>query len=128
MTHLRIGQKVIYVDDAPRPGAGIVHETAPKVGHIYTIREIVPAEELYGLDENGLLLVEVVNRMRKYVCKFGPVVCEMCFRESRFRPVQTTNIDMFLRMAGPQARRRAPVPRRGPSPRARDTQSAHRTR
>jgi hypothetical protein len=72
----------------------------PKRGSVYTIREIVPCKEM-GFDEDGLRLVEIVNLGRRYVSPTGPVTHELAFRVSRFRPVRTTNIDVFRQMLEP---------------------------
>jgi hypothetical protein len=90
---LYVGQRVVYVDDRRKNLITHPHETLPKLGSVYTVRDIIPCRALYGDDEDGLYLVEIVNPVRiKY---------ELAFRVSRFRPVQTTNIDVFLRMLKP---------------------------
>jgi hypothetical protein len=97
-----LGQQVVYVDDTGRKGEGLyLHETLPKVGCVYTVRAYVPCRKLYALNEDGLLLEEIVNIERNYKCPLGPVRCELSFRVSRFRPVRTTNIDVFRKMLAP---------------------------
>lgn len=99
---LHIGQKLVCVDMRHRPGDGAnAYEKMPKEGSVYTVRAIVPADVLYGLDEPGLLLAEIKNCKRNYRCPKGSMFVELCFRCSRFRPVQTTNIEVFLKMLEP---------------------------
>ena len=76
---LHVGQKVVCVDIRPieralRPGyAGTI---IPTLGGVYTIRDIFDAG-IYGYDEPGLLLCEIVNPVRKYTSPAGrPVTCE----------------------------------------------------
>ena len=99
-----VGQKVIYVND--RRSSDARHcvwdrETFPKVGSIYTIRAIVECRVAYGYDEDGLLLMEIVNRPDHYVSPRGRITHELAFRVSRFRPIQTTSIDVFTDMLEP---------------------------
>jgi hypothetical protein len=73
------------------------HETLPAHGRIYTIRGIVPCIAR-GFDEDGLHLVEIVNRPRRWP---EGRRTELAFRISRFRPLRSTNIDVFLQMLEP---------------------------
>jgi hypothetical protein len=98
---LSIGQKVVCIDDRRGNAGRYDHETLPQRGSVYTIREIVPCKDL-GYDEDGLRLVEIVNPGGWYVSPSGPVLRELAFRVSRFRPVRTTNIDVFRQMLEPQ--------------------------
>ena len=61
------------------------------------MREIVPGEP-HGYDTDGLLVVEIVNRLDLYRRPAGPIFCEAFFCVNRFFPVQTTSIDVFMRM------------------------------
>jgi hypothetical protein len=86
-----------------RPGNGYVPagETLPEEGMIHTVREIVPGST-HGLDEDCLFLVEIINQPRRYGAPaVGSVVFEMYFRGSRFRPLPSTNIEVFLEMLEP---------------------------
>ncbi len=97
--NLHVGQKVVCVND--RQTSGYSHMPyLPKLGSVYTIRAIVPCK-VYGYDEDGVWLVELVNTPRQYESPTGPVVHELAFRISRFRPLRTTNIDTFLKMLEP---------------------------
>lgn len=105
---LHVGQKVVCVDIRPveralRPGyAGTV---IPTLGGVYTIRYIFDAG-VYGYDEPGLLLCEIVNPVRKYISPAGrPVTCEAFWWSFRFRPVRTTNIDVFEKLLEPKPAR-----------------------
>jgi hypothetical protein len=91
---LHVGQKVVYVDDNYRRGVKVLPtETLPKLGCV------IPCRELYGLDEDGLRLVEIVYRPRQLLSSTAALALELAFRVSRFRPV--TNIDVFLAMLEP---------------------------
>jgi hypothetical protein len=100
---MRIGQKVVCAD-ARRRNDGRRYacdgELLPQEGCVYTIRAIVPCKGL-GYEQDGLLLEEVVNPVRRYVSPSGPVTSELMFRASRFRPVRSTKIDVFLAMLEP---------------------------
>ena len=97
---LHLGQKVICVRDSnwPRGPYGYT-PTLPQKGVVYTIRAIVPCRALFGRDEDGLHLVEIVNPTLPR--KSGWVNGELAFRISRFRPVRTTSIDVFTKMLKP---------------------------
>jgi hypothetical protein len=94
-----VGQKVVYVNDR-QLGPYARMPKLPKLGSVYTIRAIVPCKAR-GYDEDGLWLVEIVNAPRLYESPTGPVVRELAFRVSRFRPLRTTNIDAFVKMLEP---------------------------
>ena len=98
---LFIGQRVVCVDASYWEDRSHLKETLPEAGRIYTIRAIGDAELLYGLCGIGLLLEEIVNAERRYLCPRGRVLCELCFRSDRFRPVHTTSIDIFTKMLEP---------------------------
>ena len=97
--HFHVGQKVICINDRPKPGQrwGNGHETSVQAGVIYTVREIVPRDPIAGLKE-ALRFVEIVNRLDEYPRGSGRALVEVNFRASRFFPVLTTNIDVFLEM------------------------------
>jgi len=101
MMNLYAGQKVLCLDNRCRGSGSWEHEVLPKNGAVYTIRAIVPCRVEYGLDEDGLLLAEIVNQPRLYSTPRGPVTRELAFRVSRFRPVRTTNIEVFQKMLEP---------------------------
>ena len=69
-------------------------------GAVYTIRHII-AREAYGYAEDGLLLEEIINPALQYRSPRGPITIELMFRIRRFRPVRSTNIDVFLKMLVP---------------------------
>jgi hypothetical protein len=71
--------------------------TFPRKGSVYTVRAIAP-RVVHGHDEDGLHLVEIANPTRTR--KDGSLL-ELAFRMSRFRPLRTTNIDVFLEMLEP---------------------------
>jgi hypothetical protein len=84
---LHVGRRVVCVDaDYRRRGVAVLPtETLPKRGSVYTVRDIIPCRELYGLDEDGLRLVEIVNLPRRLVSSSGAIGHELAFRISRFR-------------------------------------------
>jgi hypothetical protein len=96
----RIGQRVQYVDDRWPAAGRYQRETVPTRGWVYTVREILPCKA-FGYDEDGLRHVEIVNPVILYATPLGPATFELTFRVSRFRPVRTTNIDVFLEMLVP---------------------------
>jgi hypothetical protein len=102
---LHIKQRVICVNDRRWPGGYTYVPKLPKMGSVYTIRTIVPCK-VYGYDEDGLFLVELVNPVRVHNSPRGPMKGELKFRVSRFRPVHTTNIDVFLAMLEPMPARK----------------------
>ena len=56
----------------------------------------------HGFDEDGLRLVEIVNRVDTYRSPLGPRFGECTYRISRFRPLRTTSIDVFTKMLEPE--------------------------
>ena len=100
---LYVGQKVVCVNDRPR-GDGLrplyARTTIPKVRGVFTIRDIFDCT-VYGYDEPGLLLVEIVNPVLPYIAPAGQVRCEQFWLAWRFRPLPTTSIDIFTKMLEP---------------------------
>jgi hypothetical protein len=70
------------------------------LGGVYTIRDIFDASA-HGFDQPGLLLAEIVNPVRRYISQCGPVTVEQFWLAYRFRPLRTTNIDVFKAMLEP---------------------------
>ena len=97
---LNVGQKIVYVNDC-QLGPYAITAKLPTLGSVYTIRAIVRCKARGGFDEDGVWLEEIVNAPRLYNSPKGPVVLELAFRVSRFRPLRTTNIDAFLKMLEP---------------------------
>lgn len=88
-----VGQKVVCIETwVRREGYG--DEVGPVAGKVYTIRALLD-EDVWG--DLGLHLEEIVNPVRNYFG--GPL--EPGFARRRFRPVKTTNIDVFLNMLAP---------------------------
>jgi hypothetical protein len=99
--HFHVGQRVVCVNGRNWPAPrqfGDYTPTHPKQGEVYTVRAIV-LKTLEGYDEDGLHLVEIVNPTRT---KRDGSTFELAFRMSRFRPVRTTKIDVFLRTLEPE--------------------------
>lgn len=80
---LKIGSKVLCVDDSIKPGklnfVGYAYPNWIKVGEIYTVREILPNDDIVP----GIVLEEIVNPPL-YVHLLGREQ-EPAFRISRFR-------------------------------------------
>jgi hypothetical protein len=94
----RVGQKVVCVDDKPRPGANPRMDGLSK-GQVYTVQRI-------GIDnfwaEPVLWLVEIRRELQPGFQRFG----EVGYDPRRFRPVveKKTDISIFEAML-----KRAPV-------------------
>lgn len=86
-----IGQKIVCVDDMRRKKHA--PPIALKRGTIYTVRACVGGETPYP--KPGILLEELRSPVSS---KHG---VEWAFYADRFRPIQTTNIDTFLKMLDP---------------------------
>jgi hypothetical protein len=69
----------------------------PMLGGVYTIRDIVDARP-YGHDDLGLFLREIHNPVRRYISQGGPVTIEQFWLGCRFRPLYSTNIEIFKAM------------------------------
>jgi hypothetical protein len=103
--HFRVGQRIVCIDNRPMDDgdgstSGYGDEVFPILGATYTVRAIVPGTPL-GYDGDGVLLAEIVNRVRLYEAPTGIVTCEPFFRAWRFRPARSTSIDVFLGMLKP---------------------------
>ena len=101
----RIGQKVVCVDIRSR-GVGLAprycQTVLPVLGGVYTVRDIFDAAPYGHHGEAGLLLDEIVNSVLPYTaCNGEPVVVEQFWLGFRFRPVRTTDIEVFERMLEP---------------------------
>ena len=98
----QIGQKVVCVDTSrnTHPSAAKPGEYTPLVkGAVYVIRDIDSRASDAGLHPEPTVRLEGV---------FGKIVrhkvfgdYEIGYRMSRFAPVKTTNIDVFLNMLAP---------------------------
>ncbi len=79
-----INQKVVCIDDA----FGSVHrrhiKEFPIIGNIYTIRDIIPAQEANGSETAAVLLHEIVNPPSPIRPEWG----ECGFMASRFREIE----------------------------------------
>jgi hypothetical protein len=92
-----VGQKVVCAGNRPWPDfsrEGYV-PALPVPGNVYTVRRLLKRREW---DEGGMHLVEIVNPRRRDD-RGRPF--ELAFRQSRFRPLRVTNIDVFLEMLEP---------------------------
>lgn len=82
----RVGQKVVCVNDAARPGYS-KRGPYPVKGRVYTIRDFV-------INRNGENAVRLIEVNRGELDGFG-------FWTWRFRPVKTTDISIFEAMLRP---------------------------
>ena len=85
-----VGQKVVYVDGS-KPNLSWDGHTIPVLGAVYTVRELISWQ---GLD--GLLLHEISNPVS------AGSGLECGFLAHRFRPVQTTSIEVFRALLNPK--------------------------
>jgi hypothetical protein len=99
MMAFHVGQKVVCVN-ASRPARRVYlpDDKLPLTGGIYTVREISDSE-----GTTCLLLNEIINKPRQFREGF----CEGAFTASRFRPVKTTDIEVFHRLLAPTGKRKA---------------------
>ena len=88
MWEFELEQRVVCINDKFNFNAG---EITPKLGHIYTIRQMMNDGDLC------LRLHEIVNHERWY----GDIYCECWFLSHHFRPVKPTNIDVFKKLLAP---------------------------
>jgi hypothetical protein len=96
-----VGQKVTCTNDRNWPTPrdfGAYSPTLPVRGRVYTVREVVPMMRR-GFDEDGLFLEEIVNPIQT---RRDGSTFELVFRQSRFRPLRATSIDLFLEMLQPE--------------------------
>lgn len=93
-----VGQKVEFVGPSLE-GYGFGWEIMPKIGGVYTIREIVSS----ALGHQGFKLVEIVNRPAQYRQRHD----ECNFIATRFRPIveRKTDISIFTDMLNPSDER-----------------------
>jgi hypothetical protein len=89
-----IGQHVICICDrwSNEPTWRAAVHTFPKLGGIYTIRDICPRVDVVGL------VFEEIWHEPAWFC-VGLV--EPAFNIKRFRPVRKSNIDLFKKMLEP---------------------------
>jgi hypothetical protein len=102
-----IGQKVVCIDDRLRKGRRYYRgENLPKNGVVYTMRETVDARaRVTRTKTGGSGWLKSRNRKRWYTPPTGRIFTEMFFSASRFRPLRSTNIDVFLKMLEPMPAR-----------------------
>jgi hypothetical protein len=91
-----IGMKVICIDGNFK--TRVHKENYPTEGFIYTIRDIVEAQN------NGIafLLEEIINKPCFHILNGIRIKVETPFKSERFKPVKETSIDCFKSMLGPQ--------------------------
>jgi hypothetical protein len=93
MCTFQVGQKVVCIDDTPRTRRGWVSGTKPTLREIYTITRVAPMHT----DPNRIALwfEEITNWWPH------PSNIDAGYNANRFRPVKTTNIDVFLKLLEP---------------------------
>jgi hypothetical protein len=89
-----IGQHVICICDqwSPEPAWRAAVRAFPKLGGIYTIRDICDREGLIGL---------MFEEMRHEPAWFCVGLVEPAFNAKRFRPVRKSNIEVFKKLLEP---------------------------
>ncbi len=100
-----IGQQVICVDDqfSSDPYWRSTVRAFPKLKTIYTIREII---EGYGRQQGliGFCLHEIVSPPALFIAKDGWPLLEPAFNSKNFRPIRSTNIEIFKKLLVPKDR------------------------
>lgn len=61
-----INTKVVCVDDRFPPGINDIYNALPRKGSIYTVRDVVPAQDWSLKGTCAVLLVELVNRPNRH--------------------------------------------------------------
>jgi hypothetical protein len=88
-----VGQRVVCVDAAPTPGPGDDDLDGLQKGRVYTVRRV---------DRHYAWVVEISRRGLTWDPATGEGWKDDApFFASRFRPVKTTNIDVFLKLLEP---------------------------
>lgn len=93
----QVGQKVICITDfRNEPKKKPLLNFFPRVGQIYTVREILISSSGFP----ALRLVEIINPLYVYKSHNNPAgkKSELCFRFRHFRPVIDTKLDVFRKM------------------------------
>jgi hypothetical protein len=75
-----INTKVICIDDTFPAGINDIYNALPRKGDIYTVRDIVPAQDFKMQGTCAVLLHELVNRPNRHGIEPG-------FQCSRFREI-----------------------------------------
>ena len=81
-----IGQKVVCVDDAFPAGINDIYNALPKRNKIYTVRDIVSAQDFQCRETAGVYLDELVNIVNKHGIEPG----FQCWRFRELEEVQET--------------------------------------
>jgi hypothetical protein len=81
-----INQKVVCTDDSFPAGINDVYNALPKKGKIYTVLDIVPAQDFKFKETCGVLLKELENRPNMHGI-------EPAFQAGRFREID--NIEEY---------------------------------
>lgn len=84
-----VGSKVVCINDTFGYEARRHMEKFPVKGYIYTVRDIIPAQEAGGAHTAAVLLVEVVNPPSPFRPDWG----ESGFSPERFREVEETEAE-----------------------------------
>jgi hypothetical protein len=89
-----IGQRVVCISDrfSDEPSWRAAVCTFPKLGSVYTIRDIC-----HRVDLVGLLLEEIWHEPAWFCVGF----VEPAFNIKHFRPLRKTNVDIFKKMLEP---------------------------
>lgn len=96
------GQKVVCVD--PPDPVGLPGYALPQERVTYEVRDVkdfsrkIDARTIALRGCIGIRLVEIVNDPRQYETVSGPLVFELAFAASRFRPLVETDISIFEAM------------------------------
>jgi len=95
------GQKVVFIgppkEMADIPTRRLPGEQAPKRNNVYTIRGTTTGLAADGKEYLGIWLKEIINPEVRFTLKTKDLV-EIAFWAGMFRPLQKTNIDIFLKI------------------------------
>jgi hypothetical protein len=95
----QVGQRVVCIYQLQDEAVKYM----PEKGKVYTIREIVHRQSVWGGFKVGFLLKEIVNPVQRTIIND---IVEVAFIYTAFRPVDETKIDVFRKIA---ANPRVPV-------------------
>lgn len=97
-----VGQKVVCVDADPQTYVQlpVVFDSHLAEGVVYTVREVLPC--VWDSSQIAVRLMEITRRSGYVIANGVHQYCpDAPYRATRFRPVKTTCIDVFLKMLEP---------------------------
>lgn len=89
-----LGEKVVCVNDKFPNGIHDIYNALPRKGKIYTVRDIVPAQDFKFQGTAGVLIEELVNRPNQHGI-------EPAFQCHRFREMTTEEVSISIEAEEP---------------------------